>query len=472
MTTHALWTAEGLAMACGGTWDGAPPDLLSGFTLDSRIAEPGDVFIALKSNRDGHDFVGAAFASGAVAALVSRDYVRSAGDGALLRVDDTQAGLEAIGVGARNRLSPSAYVIAVTGSVGKTGTKEMLRLAFSVFGATHAPEKSFNNHWGVPLTLARMAADTRYGVFEIGMNNPGEITPLSRMVRPDVAIVTTVAPVHLGQFASVDEIAEAKAEIFQGLDAEGTAILNRDNAYFDFLARRARARGAAVLSFGQHVDADCRLVTAHADAAGTTAQVVCLGEDHSLRLNVPGAHLVMNALAVLLAARASGCDVAHAVRALEAFNVPEGRGVVERIAMPDGDVVLIDESYNANPASMAAAISVLELPRAGVNRRVAIVGDMLELGEDGPALHAALAEDLAAAKVNAVFACGPLMAHLYEVLSAEQKGGYAPTAEALMEAVLRAVKPGDAVMVKGSLGSRMGPVLAALKSHLLKNQAS
>ncbi|MEO1283086.1 MAG: Mur ligase family protein, partial [Pseudomonadota bacterium] len=326
-------------------------------------------------------------------------------------------------------------------------------------------------HWGVPLTLARMPADTRCGVFEIGMNHPGEITPLSRMVRPDVAIVTTVAPVHLGQFSSVEEIAEAKAEIFDGFGGEGTAVLNRDNAHFDLLARRARERGAAVLTFGQREDADCRLVSADADAAGTTAQIICLGNDYRFRLNVPGAHLVMNALAVLLAVQATGCDVTHAADALEAFSVPEGRGVVERVTVVDGEVIVIDESYNANPASMSAALSVLGLPRAGVVRRVAVLGDMLELGERGPALHAALSEDIERAGIDCVFACGPLMAKLYDALPEPRRGGYAQDSNDLTPMVLNAVNAGDAVMVKGSLGSRMGPLLAALKSHLIKNQA-
>ncbi|MEL7049834.1 MAG: Mur ligase family protein, partial [Pseudomonadota bacterium] len=356
------------------------------------------------------------------------------------------------------------------GSVGKTGTKEMLRLAFTSFGSTHAPEKSFNNHWGVPLTLARMPKDTAFGVFEIGMNHPGEITPLSRMVRPQAAIVTTVAPVHLGQFSSVDEIAAAKAEIFEGLGAGGVAILNRDNGYFAFLADRAGARQASVLSFGRDAKADCRLLDMDADASGSLSQINVAGQHIELRLRVPGAHLVQNALAVLLAVHVAGQDVRAAASALEAFAVPEGRGVSERLAVDGGQVLLIDESYNANPASMSAALSVLGLPREGVERRIAVVGDMLELGETGPELHAALAHDVETAGIDCVFACGPLMSHLHDALSEDRRGGYAESAEHLTPMVLNAVRPGDAVMIKGSLGSRMGPLLAALKSHLIENQ--
>lgn len=466
-----MWTPEELAAITQGNWDELPRVALSGFVLDSRAIGAGEVFVALKSVRDGHAFVGNAFRSGAAAALVARTFRRGPDDGALLRVDDPLAALEAIGTAARARLQDDARVVAVTGSVGKTGTKEMLRLVFSAFGRTHAPEKSFNNQWGVPLTLARMPADTKFGVFEIGMNHPGEITPLTKMVRPHAAMVTTVAPVHLGQFDSVEQIAEAKAEIFFGLVSRGVAILNRDNPHYLLLAERAKAESARIMTFGRHRETDCRLLSVETTAEGSVAQVMMSsGWTGEVRLSVPGAHHVHNALAVLLAAEAAGLDVAKAARALAGFNVPEGRGVTETISVPGGSVLLIDESYNANPASMAAAISVLGLPREGVQRRVAVMGDMLELGETGEELHAGLTEPLERAGVDTVFACGPLMSALFDALPPQRRGTYADNAEALLPAVLADVRAGDAVMIKGSLGSRMGPLLAALKSHLMNNQ--
>jgi UDP-N-acetylmuramoyl-tripeptide--D-alanyl-D-alanine ligase len=462
---NALWSFDELVAAAGGVADGAPEKLISGFSIDSRGLSLGEVFVALKDQRDGHEFVPAAFANGASAALVSNDYKRQAGDGALIRVADTLRGLEAIGRAARARLSPDARVIAVTGSAGKTGTKEMLRACLSPLGTTHSSDKSFNNHWGVPLTLARMPAATRFGVFEIGMNHSGEITPLSQMVRPHVAIVTTVEAVHLAQFASVTEIAEAKAEIFAGVEPGGVAVLNRDNPHFDLLARRAQERGARISSFGHHAEADVRCTSLRLEADGSDVTAQASGQEISYRVAIPGAHIAQNSLAVLAAVGAAGANAAEAIQALGAVTPPAGRGTRTELTSAGGRVLLIDESYNANPASMRAALAVLgTVPRAQYSRRIAVLGDMLELGAEGPALHADMKEAVDAAGADLVFACGPLMEHLYHALPEARRGAWAAQSSGIEAELLGAVSAGDAVMIKGSNGSRMAPLVAAMKT--------
>jgi len=466
-----LWTWDDLVAACGGAADGGPPEgPISGFSIDTRSLSPGEVFVALKGARDGHDFVAAGFSAGAAAALVSGDYVRAGEDGPLLRAPDTLRGLEAVGVAARARLDEVARVIGVTGSVGKTGTKEMLRVALGAQGATHAPEKSFNNHWGVPLTLARMPAETRFGIFEMGMNHAGEISPLSRMVRPHVAIITAVEAVHLEHFASVDGIAEAKAEIFDGLLDDGVAVLNRDNSYFDFLKSRAEAKGARVVSFGMAEGADCRAVSVERSFSGSIVTAKWNEADIKFRIAAPGDHLVVNALAVLAAVDAVGGDVGQAAAALSSFAVPAGRGEQSYLDCGSGQILLIDESYNANPASMRAAIRVLGLlDKAIATRRIAVLGDMLELGEASAQLHADLAGVLGQSGIDLVFTVGPHMASLHKALPAEMRGGHAETAEAVEQSLLDVIAPGDAIMVKGSLGSRMGPIVSAIKNYVSKS---
>jgi UDP-N-acetylmuramoyl-tripeptide--D-alanyl-D-alanine ligase len=462
--SEPLWTFDALVAAAGGSADGRAEIPIGGFSIDTRSLQPGEVFVALKDQRDGHEFVPTAFKNGAAAALVSRSYRRQPGDGALIRVEDTLKGLEGIGRAARTRLSPAARVIAVTGSVGKTGTKEMLRACLSRLGSTHAADKSFNNHWGVPLTLARMPADTKFGVFEIGMNHKGEITPLTQLVRPHVAIVTTVEPVHLAYFASVEEIAEAKAEIFSGLDSGGIAVINRDNPHFALLERRAREAGAEVVAFGRHGEADVRAERIDLQADGTDVLARAGVEEFAYRLGAPGAHLAQNSLAVVAALRAAGVDVARAIGALADTRAPAGRGARLEIAVPGGRVLLIDESYNANPASMRSALAAMAtVPRTGFARRIAVLGDMLELGKDAPRLHAELSEAVDAAGTDLVFASGPNMAHLFAALPPARRGGWAETSEGLKEPLLGAVRAGDAVMVKGSLGSRMAPLVEAVR---------
>ncbi len=459
--TGALWTWDNLVPAAIGVADGTPGVPITGFSIDTRSLEPGEVFVALRDVRDGHDFVLEAFRKGAAAALVSVDYKRVAGDGPLLRVSEPLQGLRDIAAAARRRTD--ARIVAVTGSVGKTGTKEALRACLSRLGPTHAAEKSFNNHWGVPLTLARMPAGVRFGVFEIGMNHAGEITPLTALVRPHVAIVTTVGPVHLEFFGTTDKIAEAKAEIFGGLEPGGVAILNRDNEHYDLLAQRAREHGARIVSFGRHENADVRPEVFSLDAEGTDIVVEVGGRRVAYRVGAPGAHIAQNSLAVVAALDALGADVEKAVGALAETRAPKGRGERREISVPGGSILVIDESYNANPASMRSALAAMAtVPREKFPRRIAVLGDMLELGENSGSLHAALNEPVDAAKVDLVFACGESMQRLFEALPAGRRGSWAPKSEGIAAALENEVRAGDVVMIKGSLGSRMAPLVDAL----------
>lgn len=467
MSIAPLWTFEDLAHAAGGQVEGSDGRPVTGLSIDTRTLAPGDLFVALKDQRDGHAFVVSAFQAGAAAALVAESYEAQPGHGPLIRVRDPLAALEAIGRAARARLAPEARVIAVTGSAGKTGTKEMLRAALARIGPTHAADKSFNNHWGVPLTLARMPADTRFGVFEIGMNHAGEITPLVRLVRPHVAIVTTVEPVHLAQFPNVEAIAEAKAEIFAGLEPGGTAIINRDNAYFEILRRHAEVAGAHIVTFGQDPRADVRPKALELSSEGSVMEVAIGGREVHIRVAVPGIHIARNALAVAAAIEAAGADLEEALPALAALPPPPGRGSRIELFVEGGRILLIDESYNANPASMRAALGVLgTVPRTAYRRRIAVLGDMLELGERERSHHAALKEAVDAAGTDLVFACGPNMAHLFAELAPHRQGAWTQTAEELVERLVALVAPGDVLMVKGSNGSRMGPLVETLRRKL------
>ena len=329
----------------------------------------------------------------------------------------------------------------------------------------HASIKSFNNHWGVPLSLSNMPRGTRFGVFEIGMNHAGEIDLLTRLVRPHIAIVTTIAPVHLGFFRSIEEIADAKAEVFRGLEPGGIAIINRDNPHYERLKNHAEHHGAKVVSFGEAKEADVRVVDRELSADGSTVTADILGETISYRLNIPGRHIVNNAAAVLAAVKLAGADLTAAAAGARELRRPAGqRSAHCNSASDQGAVAIIDESYNANPASMRMALAVVAMiPRSEFKRRVAVLGDMLELGPEGRKLHEELARTIDATGVDVVFACGELMGSLYQVLPAGRRGAYAKTAAELAPALIAGVGPGDAIMVKGSLGSRMGPLVEALK---------
>ena len=461
-----LWTLREIVAATGGTSEALPATEITGLSIDSRSLAPGEAFVAIRGpNRDGHAFVAAALASGAALAIVDRDFAGAGIEDRLVRVADTLEALNDLGRVARARAN-DAVVIAVTGSAGKTGSKEALRLALAPSGAVHASVKSFNNHWGVPLSLANMQRATRFGVFEAGMNHPGELDLLTHLIRPHVAIVTTVAPVHLGFFRSVAEIADAKAEIFHGLEPGGTAILNRDNPYYDRLADHARDRGAKILSFGEAQEADARLTGVELGSDGSNVTADILGETVRYRLGAPGRHVVQNSLGVLAATKIAGADLGRAAEALAGLHAQPGRGARIVVAANGGPMAIIDESYNANPASMRAALATLGLtPRGEFKRRVAVLGDMLELGREGPKLHAELAEFIDGAGVDVVFACGELMGSLFEALPADRRGAYAKSAEELKPLLTGAVRAGDVIMVKGSLGSRMAPLVEALKQR-------
>jgi UDP-N-acetylmuramoyl-tripeptide--D-alanyl-D-alanine ligase len=464
--TDALWTTEDLVGATGGKLEGSVTAKLDGVSIDTRTIKPGDIFVAIKGERhDGHEFVAQALKAGAGLAVVSRvdQAMRDAGP-LLVVANDPLNGLEDMGRAARRR--SKAGIVAVTGSVGKTSTKEMLRTALNGSGMTHASDKSFNNHWGVPLTLARMRRETAYGVFEIGMNHAGEITPLVGMVQPHVAIVTSVAASHLGNFSSLDGIADAKAEIFSGVVKGGHAVINRGNPYFDRLAAAARKAGIQnIIGFGHHADAAVRLekLALHDTCCCVTATV--MGEHLIYKLGLPGEHMAMNSLAVLATVKLLGADLARGALALASAQSPQGRGLRHMLAADGGEIVLIDESYNANPASMSAAFGLLAHTKPGKNgRRIAVLGDMLELGERSPALHAQLAEAVDAGKTDVLYACGPLMAHLWDATPKERRGAYAENSDALKDLVLNGLQAGDAIMIKGSLGSRMGLIVDAIRA--------
>lgn len=446
-----LWTAADAASATAGS--GARDWAASGVSIDTRTLAPGDLFVALHGpNYDAHDFVLNALQAGAAAAMIDHSIADATPAAPLLRVADTLDGLAALGGFARAR--SRARIVAVTGSVGKTGTKEALRLALGACGSTFASSGSLNNHWGVPLSLARMPPDTAYGVFELGMNHPGEIAALTRLVRPHIAVVTTVAPAHLGFFHSVEEIADAKAEIFLGLEPGGVAVLNRDNPHFARLAKAARDAGAAeILGFGVDACAAIRLLDCVLDPEGSTVAAVADGRRLLFRLNVPGRHWVMNALAVLGAVLAAGADLRLAADALAGLEGLPGRGRRHELPWRGGRLTLIDESYNASPAAMKAAFAVLgaAVP-AGGGRRVAVLGDMLELGDMAESLHRELAELLAAAKVDRVFLVGAQMAALHEALPGARRGGLWRSAEAAIPTLLASLQTGDVVTVKGSYG--------------------
>jgi UDP-N-acetylmuramoyl-tripeptide--D-alanyl-D-alanine ligase len=466
-----LWSGLGLIAPLNARLLGAVPEGVNGISIDTRSLEKGDLFFAIKGDRaDGHDYVAAAFERGAAAAVVDEAHADALkGLGTLYVVRDVLKSMESLARAARERTR--AAVIAVTGSVGKTSTKEALRCVLSASGTTHASEKSFNNHWGVPLTLSRLPEAADYAVFEIGMNHAGEIAALVEMVRPHVAIVTTVAPVHLEHFENVEAIARAKAEIFSGLEEGGVAILNRDIETFPLLEEAAKACGAGhVLSFGESETADARLLAYDPEETSALVQARVLGDDILFILGALGKHLAVNSLAVLLAARAVGLDARKASEALAHFAPPQGRGAREKLRVDplfDGaEFLLIDESYNANPASMAAAIDLLgATPVSGEGRRMAALGDMLELGPSGPALHADLAAPLEKNRIDLVFAAGPLSRALFDALPQRMRGGWAQDAMALEPLLSRALRPGDALMVKGSNGSNMHALVAALKSR-------
>ena len=465
-----LWTAADAVAATGGhtttDWQA------TGVSIDTRTLQPGDLFVALKADRDGHDFVAQALAKGAAAALVTHRPADVPEGAPLLIVPDVLIGLERLGIAGRARAR--ARIVAVTGSVGKTSTKEMLRAVLSGQGKTHAAEASYNNHWGVPLTLARLPADADYAVIEIGMNHPGEIAPLARMARPHVAMITIVAAAHLEAFESIAGIAHEKAAIFEGLEPGGTAVVNGDLEVSPILIAAARARAAHVITFGTHPGNHHRLTDIRVREYATVGQARAWRTPMLLKVATAGKHFALNALGVVAVARALGADRARTLCGLAEWQPPAGRGTREELVLDAGQdgasIDLIDDAFNANPASLSAALAVLAAtePRNGVGRvargrRVAVLGDMLELGPQEMDLHAAMAADPAMSAISTVHCVGPRMRALWEALPPAQRGRWVAQADDLLVHVAKLADAGDVVLVKGSKGSHVSRVVDAIR---------
>lgn len=461
-----LWTGKDLNAALKGEVYGDLPQTINGISIDSRTLSPGDAFFAISGERfDGHDFVQNAAKAGAGALIVAADKAQSARalGVPLIIVDDVLESLCRLGAAARAR--SNAKIIAVTGSVGKTTTKEALRHVLAPLGRVHANPASFNNHWGVPLTLARMPQDTDFAIFEIGMNHENEIRPLVKLVRPQIVIITRIAAAHLGYFASVEAIADAKAEIFEGLEPGGTALLNSDDPLFSYLHDKAKEAGVShIATFGEAGDSDYRLdeVRLHADCSCFGANLA--GEEAMIKIGAPGRHMVQNALAVLGCADLIGADIARVALALQGFSAESGRGAQHRLSLPSGGTItLIDESYNANPASIRAALQLLEAAEPGPRgRRIAILGDMLELGRFSESSHAGLAEPVRNAGANPVFLVGTQMKYLADALGDDVQLVARKTVDELLPLVMQELRAGDVIMVKSSKSIGSSRIVSAL----------
>lgn len=460
-----LWTTEAMVAAMGGRPFGDLPESINGISIDSRSLAKGEAFFAIKGDKfDGHDFATAAMANGAGLLVVSEAKLPALGrlKVPMIVVDDVLKSLEKLGVAARKR--SKAKFVAVTGSVGKTTTKEMLRFALEPSGSVHASVKSFNNHWGVPLTLARMPKDADFGVFEIGMNHPDEIRPLVKLVKPHISIITLIAAAHLGHFKNLGEIADAKAEIFEGVVRGGHALINRDDTRWKRLEKAAMAAGVQnIHGFGAHRLAKFKLMKFESEPDGGHLRAKIDGKTFDLVLGAAGRHIAQNALAVLGAADLAGADVERAVTALARFKAEAGRGRQMVLKHPKGEMILIDESYNANPASMAAALNLLKTaPIADKGRRIAVLGDMLELGTHSAKLHAGLADVVVQAEAERVFLGGAEMQALSNNMPNGIKAEYRATPGDLCDLVVKAVRPGDAIMVKSSNGIGFSKIVDAL----------
>ena len=464
-----LWSAAAAREATGGhvttDWQA------SGVSIDTRTLQRGDLFVALKAARDGHDFVDQALKNGAAAAIVTHVPDGVPEDAPLLIVDDVLKALEDLGRAARARTD--ARVVAITGSVGKTSTKEMMRAMLGDQGRTHASVASYNNHWGVPLTLARMPSDTEFAVIEIGMNHPGEIAPLARMARPHVAMITTVAAAHLEAFESIEGIAVEKASILDGLEPGGTAVLNSDCSTAAVLRAKAAEVQCRSIGFGEN-GKDFSLLSA--DVQGDVTVVQARAHDAPLlfKVGAAGRHFAMNGLGALAAVDALGADLAIAAQSLGRWSPFEGRGAREVIALDIVDthltLELIDDSYNANPTSMAAALDVLahaevthDIGRVSKGRRIAFVGDMKELGAEAEAMHRDLARLPAMEVIDTVHCIGPLMQHLHAALPEQKRGLWAETSQDLAPLVSRRLDSGDVVLVKGSLSMKLSQIVDAIR---------
>ena len=460
-----LWTVDEAARVTGARVAGRPWEA-SGVVIDSRAVAEGDLFVALPGERvDGHDYVDAALAKGAAAALVERAPKDVASDAPLLIVENVLRALAALGAEARSR--SSAKVVGVTGSVGKTGTKEALLRALSAAGEAYASHGNLNNHIGAPLSLSRLPREAAYAVLEMGMNQPGEIAPLSSMIRPHLAIVTNVEPVHIEFFESDRDIALAKAEIFEGMETGGVAVLNHDNRWFATLVERARACGVdRIVRFGQEAGADVRLIDVQSSIEGSLVEADVGGRIIRYQLDAVGVHWAFNSIGVLACAHALGLDVEESAAAIRSVSAGRGRGGQVTVPLAfGGSLRLIDESYNASSAAMRAAFSVLEISEPiDEGRRIAVLGDMRELGSRGTDLHAGLADDLLAAAPDKVFTVGPLMRALRARLPRDLRGVHGDISTEVADQIASELRPGDVVLVKGSLGTNMAPIIAAIEA--------
>lgn len=446
----SLWTSKDIALATGGT---ATRDFSAdGLSIDTRTIKKGDLFVALKSERDGHDFIEKAMESGAAGVLAERQV----GDASSVLVEDTQKALEALGAAGRDR--SNALRIAVTGSVGKTSIKEALATIFSQFGETHKSQKSFNNHLGAPITLATLPIDAEFGIFELGMNHAGEISALSKQVKPDIALISNVVSVHLAHFDNEKDIARAKAEIIDGLAPSGTLILNGDNPHTDFIKTLAGER--TVLTFGKASGCDVQITNTEAHAAGGTVTLKVAGEEISVTLSVPGEHWFYNAAACLAVAKAAGLALTKAAKAMAEVRPAEGRGDAHALVLGGKSFTLIDESYNANPTSMRAAFAAASL-RTG--RKIAVLGDMGELGPKELEFHADLAEPLEKAGFERVILKGECMRVLRGAIPRVMRGAWTDSAEGVVSALKDEIQDGDVVLVKGSNAAGLGALVKKLK---------
>jgi UDP-N-acetylmuramoyl-tripeptide--D-alanyl-D-alanine ligase len=457
VVTTPLWTSDDVAAATGGR--ATVPFTATGVSIDTRSLEAGDLFVALAGARDGHEFIPGALAAGAAGSLTARPV-----KGACVVVDDTLEALGRLGEAARIR-ARGAKRGAVTGSVGKTSVTQAVRAGLERAGPAHGSVKSYNNQIGVPLTLARMPAATRRAIFEIGMNHAGEITPLSRMVQPHAVAITTVDSAHIENFPDGEAgVAAAKAEIFAGLDRGGAAILNADNRWFDYLKAAARRAGARIRVFGRAPGADAQLIRFSPAPGGASVEARVDGRVVEFPIRQSGAHWGPMSLCALLMMRALDVDLDTALSALGDFEPLAGRGTVSTARLAGGVVTLIDESYNASPVSVVAAVASLGV-RAASGRRIVALTDMLELGESAPALHAALAEPIEKAGIDLVFCAGPLMKSLWDALPEARRGAWVADALALAPVLVGAVRAGDTIMVKGSNASRADVLVRALAAH-------
>ncbi len=471
----ALWTVAEIVKATGGRPEGISDGPISAITIDSREVPHESLFVAIKGDtHDGHDFVGKALEAGAAAALVSEAHFAKNGGHNLIVVLDPLKALEQLAVAARAR--SRAMIVAVTGSAGKTTTKEAIRTVLSAAGQTHWSIKSFNNHWGVPLMLAGLPREAQFGVFEIGMNHSGEITPLVKLVRPHVAVITTVAAAHLQFFNSVADIALAKAEIFNGLEPGGTALLNADHEYLHILFAQAREAGVSrIVTYGFEENSDWWIAGVTQLDSRMAADVRHEGQSYHVRLNVPGRHMVANAVAALAVSQLAGEGTRVALDALAEFGAPEGRGLTLRLGPKKNPLLLVDESYNANVASMNAALDLFREARAPGGKKVVVLGDMLEMGPQGPQLHAGLADAVINSGVSHVYLVGPVMGALADELAQRAQRDrdlagvtHVQTVEEIGEPLLAALAYGDAVMVKGSKGVRLASLVTAIRERFEK----